>query len=330
MARVYVGTYKKYNSGSIAGGWISLDDCKDYGQFMDKCRALHKNERDPEFMIQDTEGFPDGLSCMERLSESEFNDVKLAMQEDEKTSLTIVDYSDKAFAVIGDTKAVKDDLKKLGGRFNGKLSCGAGWIFSNKMREAVEKFISSGNVTERESKPSSEHGSQFVTWLKEFTDSLNDSEKKYYLKEFAGAVKLNEHYYLIDKPSIENKFCFHDEGPDYEFYKHLMEDKETRLAEYFKSENLACFDNKIERITKGDFGDKRVWWNACYKNNRVDVCFYSSFGNPDGFTECTDDEKAIILKGLKFGRELFEKRLDAYLKRYGTSKLHTWTYWADA
>lgn len=329
MAKVYVGTYKKYNNGSIAGGWLDLADYASYGDFLAACRKLHKNERDPEFMIQDTEDFPDGLSCMEWLSEQDFNDVKSAMQEDEKTSLTIVDYSDKAFAVIGDTKSVKDDLKKLGGRFNGKLSCGAGWIFSNKMREAVEKFISSGNVTERASKPNSD-GSQFVTWLKEFTDTLSVPDKKYYLKEFAGAVKLNDRYYLIEKPSIENKFCFHDEGPQYDFYKHLMEDKETRLAEYFKSENLAHFDNKIERITKGDFGDTRVWWNACYKNNRIDLCFYSSFGHPDGYTECTDDEKAIILKGLKFGRELFEKRLDAYLKRYGTSKLHTWTYWADA
>jgi hypothetical protein len=109
-----------------------------------------------------------------------------------------------------------------------------------------------------------------------------------------------------------------------------MQDKETRLAEYFKSENLAHFDNKIERITKGDFGDTRVWLYDCYKNNRIELCFYSPSGHPDAYTKCTDDEKAIILKGLKFGRELFEKRLDAYLKRYGTSKLHTWTYWADA
>lgn len=53
----------------------------------------------------------------------------------------IIDYSDKAFAVTGDTRAIKDDLKRLGGRFNAKLRCGAGWIFSNKQREAVEKYL---------------------------------------------------------------------------------------------------------------------------------------------------------------------------------------------
>ncbi len=330
MAKVYVGTYKKYNNGNLAGAWLDLADYTKYGDFLAACKRLHKDERQPEYMIQDTEGFPDGLSCMEWLSEQDFNDVKAAMQEEETACLTIVDYSDKAFAVIGDTKAVKDDLKKLGGRFNGKLSCGAGWIFSNRVRQEVEKFIASGKVTEREKTPAS--GSQFTAWLKEFADGLKDSDKKYYLKEYSGAILLRGGYYLIDKPHIENKFCFHDEGPDYEFYKELMEDKQTKLAEYFKSENLSVFDNHIERITKGDFGDCRVWINTkSYKSARAELCFYSSWGQPEGDYElCTEDEKKLILEGLQFGRGLFEKRLDAYLKRYGTSKLHTWTYWADA
>ena len=55
-------------------------------------------------------------------------------KQDEKQSAVcgnfeIVDYSDKSFAVVGDTKSIKDDLKRLGGRFNFRLSCGAGWIF---------------------------------------------------------------------------------------------------------------------------------------------------------------------------------------------------------
>ena len=46
--------------------------------------------------------------------------------------LQLVNYSEKAIALIGDTKAIKDLLKQLGGRFNSHLSCGAGWIFSKK------------------------------------------------------------------------------------------------------------------------------------------------------------------------------------------------------
>lgn len=52
--------------------------------------------------------------------------------------LEIIDYSEKAFAVIGDTKPVKDQLKELGGRWNSHLKCGAGWIFSKRHLGAVE------------------------------------------------------------------------------------------------------------------------------------------------------------------------------------------------
>ena len=52
--------------------------------------------------------------------------------------LRIIDYSEKAIAVIGETKAVKDRLKELGGRFNAKLSCGPGWIFSKSKKDALK------------------------------------------------------------------------------------------------------------------------------------------------------------------------------------------------
>jgi hypothetical protein len=231
---------------------------------------------------------------------------------------------------------VKDQLKQMGGRFNSKLSCGCGWIFSNKVREDVERFISSGEVAERAraERNTPAEGAQFVTWLEEFLATCDGWNKDYYKKGCVGAIKLRGKYYLIDKPSINNRFCFHDEGPNYEFYKHLMEDKEKRLAEYFKSENLAQFDRHIERITDGEgySKDKRIWINTtCYDSAKAELCFYSSYGDPDrGYELCTEEEKGLILKGLRYGRELFAKRLDAYLKRYGVSKLHTWTYWADA
>ena len=54
----------------------------------------------------------------------------------EAKRLQIIDYSEKAIAIVGDTRAIKETLKTLGGRFNSHLSCGAGWIFS-KAKEAT-------------------------------------------------------------------------------------------------------------------------------------------------------------------------------------------------
>lgn len=55
---VYVGTYHKYNNGSIFGKWFDLTDFDDEESFQAVCRELHKDESDPEFMLQDWEGIP--------------------------------------------------------------------------------------------------------------------------------------------------------------------------------------------------------------------------------------------------------------------------------
>ena len=61
--------------------------------------------------------------------------------------LQIIDYSEKAIAVCGDTREVKESLKALGGRFNGRLTCGAGWIFSAKKRPELEALLAGGEIT---------------------------------------------------------------------------------------------------------------------------------------------------------------------------------------
>lgn len=59
--RVYVGTYEKYNNGSIAGAWLDLEDYADKEEFYEACKALHEDEEDPELMFQDWEGIPKSM-----------------------------------------------------------------------------------------------------------------------------------------------------------------------------------------------------------------------------------------------------------------------------
>lgn len=69
-------------------------------------------------------------------SESE-QDEQPATEQPQLPALRMLEYSEKAFAIVGDTKAHRAQLKKLGGRFNPKLKCGAGWIFSKKRGKEV-------------------------------------------------------------------------------------------------------------------------------------------------------------------------------------------------
>lgn len=59
----------------------------------------------------------------------------------QKVELQVIDYSEKAFAIIGETKVIKVTLKELGGKYNPKLRCGAGWIFSKKKQANVIKAL---------------------------------------------------------------------------------------------------------------------------------------------------------------------------------------------
>ena len=64
------------------------------------------------------------------------------VSEPKSDGLQIVDYSDRAFAITGDTKPISGLLRELGGRFNARLSCGAGWIFSKRKEQEVRLALS--------------------------------------------------------------------------------------------------------------------------------------------------------------------------------------------
>lgn len=56
---IYVGTYEKYNNGSIQGKWLNLSDFESAEDFYNTCKEIHKDESDPEYMFQDWENIPD-------------------------------------------------------------------------------------------------------------------------------------------------------------------------------------------------------------------------------------------------------------------------------
>lgn len=62
-------------------------------------------------------------------------------------SLQIVDYSDKAIVLTGDTKPIKDEIKALGGKFGSrfdtsKVPSGIGWLFPKTKLAAVQELVS--------------------------------------------------------------------------------------------------------------------------------------------------------------------------------------------
>lgn len=333
MAKVYVGTYRKYNNGNLDGKWMTLEDYSSFKEFINACCEVHKDESDPELMIQDTEDFPDGLGCGEWLSEEDFNDVIKAIKEgneEEESKYQIIDYSEKAIAVVGDTREIKDELKKLGGRFNPRLSCGAGWVFSKKVQEQLQELLRCGKVTESVAKVQVEANKYKETLAEYIANCQRGWDADYAKKYYIGAIKINGSYLTIGKGHIENEFWFGDEGIYLEHYKEVTETEETKKA-YFKASNLAGINRDIERLQEDD---RNVYISKVDNPHKNEVYWYT---NEYAWEEkqresdvlATKEQKEEIIKMLEWKKAQFEKRIDTYLKKYGVSKVRFGTYWMD-
>lgn len=90
-AQIYVGTYAKYNDGSLFGKWMQLSDYSDLEEFIEACTELHKDEEDPELMFQDWEEIPEGLINESWLSENFFDlrDVIDSLKDDEQEAFMV-------------------------------------------------------------------------------------------------------------------------------------------------------------------------------------------------------------------------------------------------
>lgn len=77
-AKVYVGTYAKYNNGSLKGEWLSLSDYYDKDEFLEACKNLHSDEEDPEFMFQDWENIPECFISESNIDEELFEVIQEA------------------------------------------------------------------------------------------------------------------------------------------------------------------------------------------------------------------------------------------------------------
>lgn len=96
---------------------------------------------------------PQIISPQPQIATSPVIEVKTT-QETTMRSIRLVDYSEKAVALYGDTKEFSEDLKNLGGYFNPRLRGGVGWVFSKKripdLKELLGLYLQ--DETQREDK----------------------------------------------------------------------------------------------------------------------------------------------------------------------------------
>ena len=153
----------------------------------------------------------------------------------------------------------------------------------------------------------------------------------YCVKRTSGYIVLDGFIVTYDKPHIETRFCFGEHGYDYaEVTNECHQASES--TEYFMRENLRHIDREIEAVEEGEPWLVPSWHNAKDEDLHLASVEFPMWGrNPGGEQACpmSDEERAAYADFLREERAKFEKRLRTYLKRYGLTKCHYWTYWAD-
>lgn len=151
-------------------------------------------------------------------------------------------------------------------------------------------------------------------------------------------------FLTIDKPRIEKSFCF-----GYGFCGvSTREDEEDARGmackartdeDYFLRENLKEID-RILSLLQDD--GKTVYKFTLYCGNGGDnykaYKIADAWDTPEnnvhlrslpGLSVMTQAERGMLLAAYSEERERFCKRLSAYLKRYGLSKVRAWSYLSD-
>lgn len=160
---------------------------------------------------------------------------------------------------------------------------------------------------------------------------------------------------VIDKPRIETDFYFGysdcGQGLSYEENNERVNHVSDHLAEYFVSYNLRDINEKIKLIeeildSENKDGEYIIINSGHYSSdilgNARSLQIVKPYNFYTGNTTLEEiqrhDASAVVasiedvkryLEAYKFIKETFTKRLNTYLKRFGTSKLSVGTYWVD-
>ena len=161
----------------------------------------------------------------------------------------------------------------------------------------------------------------------------------YCIKESAHIVELqNGDIVTIDRPRIEKDFCFgySCSSHDTESFDHAqdMSAHARESTDYFMRQNLKDLDNMIallegKQASRFDFYTGTHYTGQPADSKLKQVVQLDRWGEHAGYSLLSESDRAAMLEGYRQVRADFVKRLQTYLKRYGTSKVHSWTYWRD-
>ena len=157
---------------------------------------------------------------------------------------------------------------------------------------------------------------------------------EYCLKKVDEYAEVNDGYYVIfDKPNIETSFCF---GYSLSRYDTESFDAAGKMAQHASESEEYFFRKNLEQLEVFDENEEYVAVTTYDRDCKVVALYLKKvYENRPWITngkflfELSREDVKKVVEASKRQTESFKKRLNTYLKKYGTSKLRTWTYWQD-
>lgn len=252
---------------------------------------------------------------------------------------------------------VRDALKALKFRWHSVKKVWYGYATEEEARAAIDGGKVEKITAKKPEKPATVDKEML---RREFSKAWKDQKMIDYCvnKVAAVAVLPSGEILTIDKQKIETSFCFGESGYDYDDAARMAAHA-RKSEDYFKSENMEHFNrwiNDLLDVLNGLSNYKLTISEKAYYGQTEDcklrgICFDklsdildACGGSADVYElpsreltvkgracrVATPKEVEIILDAYKEAAKAHEKKVDNYLKRYGLSKVNSWTYWRDA
>ncbi|MBR5304875.1 MAG: hypothetical protein IKU37_08645 [Candidatus Gastranaerophilales bacterium] len=170
---------------------------------------------------------------------------------------------------------------------------------------------------------------QYIENILQTTFKNSEKMKKYFESDITNVVQLSAGMMAFHKPHIKTSFCYsYDEVMDChagtDTYKQALKKCDVQ-AITFINDNLFDLNRQLKNLK-----ESKIYFIKNYYNNDMAVKFvnqeYADRFPTDIYSEATDEDVEILIEAVKEEIVKFTKRLNTYLKKYGTSKLKTWTY----
>lgn len=163
----------------------------------------------------------------------------------------------------------------------------------------------------------------------------NQKMVDYCVKKTARIVELSDGALIcIEKPVINTRFCF-----GYHANVHYTEEISTaeeaaahaaKSQEYFKTKNLESMDAMLKALENSETGIRPQYTSSPEGTKICALVFPEPWEPlPPGYRRLLSEDREKLREAYRTERGVFAARLDAYLKRYGLSKVETWTYWLE-